>query len=348
MWIENSWGAFPPHHRTDTFNGWRAEQELRALAAYFASFDYAADRRSGPTAACAVSESRQLPAHARHTLARPHSRRRSAWEAPGSSAMHSGGCLRRRPGRGGPSPNNKPTTIVGVLPRNFDFDRSSRPVARSTDHPFPDPETANRGHAVRNRACVRGSASRGASRSRHERLHQTISRRNRRGGDFIGEALAREVPRAVPRPDGAVACVSPSRVNLSNAPARPRQRPPPRPVRAPGATRRHPVQAPRPRAWSRLAGSLSAPSRPGPRAPWPTCRPSGPLLQDASVDLRPAVTVGLTTLAGVVCAVLLAPPDSLIAATCCSRPLSAQRRALVGCRATHSSSPRSPLRACCW
>jgi len=332
VWIENSFGGGLSGRttRADTFNGWREQSKsFDALAAYFAFFDYGRLTMTGagdPERLRGVGISDNfLP-----TLGIPllHGRNftpeECAWEGP-RAAILSHAFWQSRFG-GDPAVvgrsitlNNNPTTIVGVLPRSFDFDSIFSPGSEiELITPFPlTPETANWGNTLFGIGRLRPGISLAQAQTEltvvSERLHETI----RSGGKFgavvtpIGEALRGRFRGPFLVLTGAVACVlAIACVNLSNLLlARANVRRQEFAVRAAlGATRRHLVQQALTESLVlAFAGSLIG----VPLAAWATralarLQTFGvPLLQDASVDPRAlAVTIGLTTLAGVACGVL--------------------------------------------
>jgi len=332
VWIENSFGGGLSGRttRADTFNGWREQSKsFDALAAYFAFFDYGRLTMTGagdPERLRGVGISDNfLP-----TLGIPllHGRNftpeECAWEGP-RAAITSHAFWQSRFG-GDPAVvgrsitlNNNPTTIVGVLPRSFDFDSIFSPGSEiELITPFPlTPETANWGNTLFGIGRLRPGISLAQAQTEltvvSERLHETI----RSGGKFgavvtpIGEALRGRFRGPFLVLTGAVACVlAIACVNLSNLLlARANVRRQEFAVRAAlGATRRHLVQQALTESLVlAFAGSLIG----VPLAAWATralarLQTFGvPLLQDASVDpLALAVTIGLTTLAGVACGVL--------------------------------------------
>ncbi|HET6898669.1 MAG TPA: ABC transporter permease, partial [Vicinamibacteria bacterium] len=332
VWIENSFGGGLSGRttRADTFNGWREQsRSFEALAAYFAFFDYGRLTLSGAGApqrlrGVGISDN-FLPTLGISLLhGRNFTAEECAWEGPPAVILSHAfwqSAFAGDPAVVGRSItlNNKPTTIVGVLPRTFDFDSIFSPGSEvELITPFPlTTETANWGNTLFGIGRLRPGVSVIQAQAEltvvSERLRQTI----KRGGKFgavvmpIGDALRGKFRGPFLALTGAVACVlAIACVNLSNllltrANARRHEFA----VRAAlGATRRHLIeQALTESLVLAFAGSLIG----VPLAAWATralarLQTFGvPLLQDASVDpLALAVTVGLTTLAGVACGVV--------------------------------------------
>jgi putative ABC transport system permease protein len=332
VWIENSLGGGLSGRttRTDTFNGWREQtNSFESLAAYFAFFDYGRLTMSGVGAperlrGVGISDNFLPTLGVTPRLGRNFTAEECAWDGPPAVILSH--AFWQRAFGGDPAVvgrsitlNDKPTTIVGVLPRTFDFDSIFSPGSEiDLITPFPlTPETARWGNTLfgigRLRPGVTVPQAQAELTVVSERLHQTITR----GGKFgavvmpIGEALRGRFRGPFLALAGAVFCVLLiACVNLSNLLlARTNVRRQEFAVRAAlGATRRHLLQQALTESLVlAFAGALIG----VPLAAWATralarMQTFGvPLLQDATVDpLALAVTVGLTTLAGVACGVL--------------------------------------------
>ena len=330
VWIENVYGGGLSDRttRVDFFNAWREQSRgFESLAAYFAFFDYGRLTMTGagePERLRGVGVSDNfLPTlgvpllHGRNFTAEE-----CAWQGPGAAILSHTFWLRRF--GGDPAVvgrtvtlNDKPATIVGVLPPTFDFDSVFSPGSEvELLTPFPlTPETARWGHTLFGIGRLRP----GTTPEQAQAELTVISERmwNRLGGKDgaivkpLGEALRGKFRRAFLLLTGAVVCVlAIACVNLSNLLlARVNVRRQEFGVRvALGAGRRHLVQQTLTESLLlAFAGSLVA----LPIALWATrvlarLQTFGvPLLQDARVDLTAlAVTIALTTLAGIACGVL--------------------------------------------
>ena len=333
VWIENVYGGGLSGRtaRVDVFNGWREQNKsFDALSAYFAFFDYGRQTMTGsgnPERLRNVGVSDNfLPTlgvpllHGRNFTAEE-----CAWNGPRAAILSHAFWQRRFAG----SPaivgttvllNNNPTTIVGVLPRTFDFDAIFSPGTEvELITPFPlTPETARWGNTIfgigRLRPGVTVQQAQAELTVISEQLRTTTLKNFGNFGAIvrpIGEALRGKFRGAFFVLAGAVACVlAIACVNLSNLLlARVNARRQEFAVRiALGARRHHLIQqALTESLLLAFAGSLAG----VPLAMWATralaqMQTFGvPLLQDAAVDpLALAVTIGLTTLAGVACGVL--------------------------------------------
>jgi predicted permease len=332
VWIENVFGGGLSERttRVDTFNGWREQsRSFEALAAYFAFFDYGRLAMTGagdPERLRGVGVSDNfLPTLGVSLLhGRNFTAEECAWEGPGAAIL--GHSFWQRRFAGDPAIvgktltlNNKATTIVGVLPEAFDFDSIFSPGSEvELLTPFPlTPETARWGNTLFGIGRLRPHATLEQAQAEltviSERLRETI----RDSGAFgaivrpLGDALRGKFRGAFLLLTGAVACVlAIACVNLSNLLlARVNVRRQEFGVRvALGARRRHLVQqALTESLLLAFAGCLVG----VPLAMWATralarLQTFGvPLLQDARVDPTAlAVTIVLTTLAGIACAVL--------------------------------------------
>jgi putative ABC transport system permease protein len=330
VWIENVFGGGLSERttRVDLFNEWRGQSKsFESLAAYFAFFDYGRLTLTGagePERLRGVGVSDNfLP-----TLGVPLLRGRNftseecAWQGPGAAIL-SHTFWQRRFG-GDPSVvgrtltlNNRPTTVVGVLPETFDFDSIFSPGSEvELLTPFPlTPETARWGHTLFAIGRLRPGVAPGQAQAElaviSERLWKVLNGKDGALVRPLGSALRGKFRGAFLLLAGAVACVlAIACVNLSNLLlARGNVRRQEFGVRvALGARRRHLVQQTLTESLLlALAGSLVA----VPLAMWATralarLQTFGvPLLQDARVDPAAlAVTVALTTLAGIACGVL--------------------------------------------
>ena len=333
VWIENigAGGLSARTTRADVFNGWREHNKsFESLSAYFAFSDYGRLTLSGtanPERLRGVGVSDNfLPTLGVSLL---HGRNFTAeeckWQGPGAVILSYSYWQQRF--AGDPSVigqvltlNNTPTTIVGVLPRGFDFDAIFTPGNEvEVVTPFPlTPETANWGNTIfgigRLKPGVTGQQAQAELTVISEQLRTTTVRN---GGTFgarvstLDDALRGRFRSTFIILVCAVACVlAIACVNLSNLLlARINVRRQEFAIRiAVGARRRHLVQ----QALSEslllaFAGSLLG----IPLAMWATRALASlqtfgvPLMQDAAVDpLALAVTIGITTLAGVACGLL--------------------------------------------
>lgn len=332
VWIENLFsdgGLSGRTSRVDTFLGWREQcKSFESLAAYFAFSDYSPLTLTGtgePERLRSVGVSDNffptlgiVPLHGRNFTAEE-----CAFNGPGAVVLGHAYWVRRF----GADPavvgrtlslNNKPNVVVGVLPASFDFASVFTP-GNTVDviTPFPlVPETARWGNTVFGIGRLRDGV--GIEQAQKEltvvsdRLQATI-----KAGQFgaktrtLDDALRGKFRGAFLILAAAVACVlAIACVNLSNLLlARLNARRPEFNVRLVlGATRRHLVRQTLIESLAlAFAGSLVG----VPVAAWATgllarLQSFGvPMLQDASVDrVALAVTIGLTTLAGIACGLL--------------------------------------------
>jgi predicted permease len=333
VWIENvgTGGMSARTTRADTFKAWREENEsFEALAGYFAFFDFG--RRQTLTGAGEPERLRSVqvsdnflevlgvtPAAGRNFTADE-----CRFNGP-PVAILSHALWRRRfasdPGVVGRTLtlNNRASTIVGVMPATFDFDAIFAPGSEiDLITPFPiAPETARWGNTLFGIARLKEGVTAASAQADLE----VISGRFKQSSNYSGTLGARVRPlsdalrgsfrQAFYVLAGAVGCVlAIACVNLSNLLlARINVRRQEFAVRvALGARRGHLVQqAVAESLVLAVAGSLIG----VPLAVWATQALAGlqtfgvPLLQNASVDPTAlAVTIGLTALAGIACAVL--------------------------------------------
>jgi predicted permease len=332
VWIENLFsneGLSGRTSRVDTFLGWREQNKsFESLAAYFAFSDYTPltmTGSGGPERLRSVAVSDNfLPTLGVHLLyGRNFTAEECAFNGPGAVVLSHGFWQRRF--AGDPSVvgrvitlNNNPSTVVGVLPASFDFASIFTP-GNEVDviTPFPlTPETASYGNTVfaigRLRTGVAFEQAQTELTVVSERLHETIKAGNFGArvrpldtalrGKFRGAFLILAAAVACVL---AIACVNLSSLLLARLNAR-RQEFTVRFVL--GARRRHLVQQTLTESLLlAFAGSLIG----VPLAAWATrllarLHTFGvPLLQSASVDyVALALTIGLTTLAGVACGLL--------------------------------------------
>jgi len=334
VWIENEGtsGLSARTTRADTFNAWREQNSsFEALGAYFAFFDFG--RRQTLTGSggnperlrsVGVSDNFLDVLGVRLALGRNFTAEECRFNGP-SVALLSDAFWRRR-FHGDPDVvgrtltlNNEATTIVGVLPRSFDFDAIFSP-GNEIDliTPFPlTPETARWGNTV----FGIGRLKPGVTAAQAEADLRNISQRFKRTINYGGTLGARVTPLDAALRGGfrqafyvlagavlcvlAIACVNLSNLLLARTNARRQEFA----VRvALGAGRADLIrQALVESLLLAAAGSLIA----IPIAMWSTAALARlqtfgiPLLQDASVDpLALGVTIALTALAGVACGVL--------------------------------------------
>ena len=335
VWIENnlSGGLSGRTTRADVFNGWRDQsRSFETLAAYFAFSDYGRLKLSGsgdPESLRSVGVSDNfLPTLG---IALLHGRNFTAeeckWQERRPSAVILSHSFWQRRFAGNPAIvgttvtlNNAATTIAGVLPRGFDFDAVFTP-GKEVDviEPFPlTPETARWGNTVFGIGRLKSGATAKQAQAELDLINgQLLTGSIRNVGTFgaivspLDTALRGKFRSAFLILAGAVACVLLiACVNLSNLLlARVNVRRQEFAVRvALGASRLHLVrQALTESLLLAFAGSLVG----VPLAMWATdalaqLQTFGvPLLQNATVDPAAlAVTIGLTTLAGIACGVL--------------------------------------------
>jgi len=340
VWIENVFGGGLSGRtsRSDVFNGWREHnRSFAALAAYFAFSDYGRLKLSGsgePESLRSVGVSDNFLPTLGVTLL--HGRNFTAdeckWQGtdgispkPGAVILSYGFWQRRF--AGDPAVvgstlvlNNSPTTVVGVLPRTFDFDAIFTPGNEvEVLEPFPlTPETARWGNTI----FGIGRLKPGVSVAQAQAELTTISEQLRtssisNGGKFgaivssLDSALRSRFRTAFLVLAGAVACIlAITCVNLSNLLlARLNTRRQEFAVRiALGARRGHLIrQAMTESLLLSCAGSVLGVVL----ASWTTAALARlqtfgvPLLQDAAVDpVALGVTVGLTAFAGIACGLL--------------------------------------------
>jgi putative ABC transport system permease protein len=332
VWIENVFsdsGLSGRTSRADTFLGWREQsQSFEALAAYFAFSDYTPLTLTGTgyperLRSVAVSDNFLPTLGIAPLKGRNFTSEECAFNGPGAVIL-SHAFWRGKFG-GDPAVvgrtiqlNNAPCTVVGVLPPSFDFATVFTPGSVvDVITPFPlTTETARYGNTVFGIGRLKTGVTLEQAQTEltviSDRLQATI-----KAGTFgakvrtLDGALRGRFRSAFLILAGAVACVlAIACVNLSNLLlARLNARRQEFAVRlALGATRRHLVQ-------QTLTESLllaSVGSLLGvPLAAWATTLLANlqtfgvPLLQSASVDrIALAVTIGLTTLAGIACGLL--------------------------------------------
>ena len=332
VWIENSGagGLSSRTSRTDTLLGWREQsQSFESLAAWFAFSDYSRLKLVGsgdPESLRGVGISDNfLPTlgvallHGRNFTAQE-----SAYNGP-RAVILSHSFWQRRFG-GDPTIvgqtvtlNNQPNTIVGVLPATFDFDAIFTPGSEADVlYPFAlSPETARYGNTVFSIGRLRPGVTVQQAQTEltviSERLNKVITNGGRFGAVVqpLDAALRGRFRQAFLILTGAVLCVlAIACVNLSNLLlGRMNVRRQEFAVRiALGASRGHLVrQALTESLLLAAAGAVVG----VPLAMWGTdllarLQTFGvPLLQDAAVNSPAlAVTLGVTTLAGLACGLL--------------------------------------------
>ncbi len=333
VWIENVFGGGMSGRttRVDVFNGWREHsQSFESLAAYFAFSDYGRLTLAGagdPERLRYVGVSDNFLPTLGITLL--HGRNFTAeecrWQGPGAVILSYSFWQRRF--AGDPAVigrvltlNQTPTTIIGVLPRRFDFDAIFTP-GNEVDviTPFPlTPETARWGNTLLGIGRLKpGVTARQAQAELAVVSEQLRSSTIRNAGAFgaivspLDAALRGPFRGAFLLLVAAVACVlAIACVNLSNLLlARLNVRRQEFAIRiAVGARRRHLFQQ---ALTESLLLAVAGAALGVPLAVWTThvlarLQTFGvPLLQDATVDpLALAVTLGLTTLAGIGCGLL--------------------------------------------
>ena len=332
VWIENTGdtGLSGRTSRADTLLGWREQSKsFESLAAWFAFSDYGRLKLTGtgdPESLRGVGISDNFLPTLGVTLlhGRNFTAAESAFNGPGAVILSHGFWQRRFAGDPAivgqtVTLNGKPNTIVGVLPRTFDFDAIFTPGSEADVlYPFAlSPETARYGNTVfgigRLKPGVTVEQSQAELTVISERLRKVLPN----AGDFgarvqpLDTALRGKFRGAFLVLAGAVACVlAIACINLSNLLlARLNVRRQEFAVRiALGAGRGHLVrQALTESLLLAFAGSVIG----VPLAMWATdllarLQTFGvPLLQDAHVDPTAlAVTLGVTTLAGIACGLL--------------------------------------------
>jgi predicted permease len=333
VWIENigTSGLSERTTRADTFNGWREQNKsFEALAAYFAFSDYVPLTLSGsgdPERLSSVGISDNfIPTLGVPLLyGRNFTAEECAFNGP-KAVILSYSYWQSRFG-GDPAVvgrtltlNKTPTTVVGILPRSFDFDAIFTPGNEvEVITPFPlTPETAQYGNTVFGIGRLRSDVTLEQAQSElnviSEQLRQTTIRNAGKFGAVVSSlntALRGKFRHAFFVLTCAVACVlAIACVNLSNLLlARINVRRQDFAVRiALGARRRQLIQQALTESLVlAFAGSLVG----VPLAVWATdllarLQTFGvPLLQDAAVDpVALAVTIALTALAGIACGLL--------------------------------------------
>lgn len=333
VWIENVFGGGLSGRtsRVDVFNGWREQNKsFESLAAYFAFFDYSRQTLTGsgePARLRCVGVSDNFlptlgvqPLHGRNFTAEE-----CAWNGPRAVLLSHDSWRRRFAGDASVvgrsiTLNNAPTTIVGVLPRSFDFDAIFFPGAEvELVSPFPlTAETANWGNTLFGIGRLRPGVTLEQAQNECTVISEQLRTTTLAGMGTFGGVL-RPLDTALRgrfRPvflllAGAVACVlAIACVNLSNLLlARANVRRQEFAVRfALGARRWHLV---RQTLTESLVLAFAGAVLGAPIAAWAThllarLKTFGiPLLQDASVDFTAlGVTILLTTVAGIICGVL--------------------------------------------
>jgi putative ABC transport system permease protein len=330
--IENSGtgGLSARTSRADTFNGWREQnQSFEALGAYFAFSDYGTKVMSGTDQPervrdVGISDNFLDVLGVRLLHGRNFTAEECAWQGPGAAILSHAFWQRRFAGDPAivgqaVTINQQSVTIVGVLPRTFDFDAIFTP-GNEVDllTPFPlTAETARWGNTVfgigRLRAGITAAQAQAELAVINERLIQTLPSPYGLSAAVtpLGHALRGKFRPAFFILTGAVACVlAISCVNLSNLLlARLNVRRQEFAVRISlGAQRRHLVrQALTESLLLAFAGAVIG----LPVAMWATAGLARlqtfgvPLLQDATVDpVAFLVTIAVTTLAGLACGLL--------------------------------------------
>lgn len=340
VWIENIFGGGMSGRttRVDVFNGWREQSKsFESLAAYFAFSDYGRLLLSGggePERLRNVAVSDNFLPTLGITLlhGRNFTSEECKWQGPGAVILSYGFWQRRF--AGDPAVigrvltlNNTPTTVVGVLPRSFDFSAIFTP-GNEVDviTPFPlTEETAQWGNTLLGIGRLKPGVTAAQAQAELTVVSEQLRTSSVRDAGHFG-AIVTPIDTALRgrfRPAflllaGAVACVlAIACVNLSNLLlARLNARRQEYAIRvAIGAQRHHLImQALVESLVLAFAGSLVG----IPLAIWAThalahLQTFGvPLIEGASVDsLVLAVTIGLTTLAGCACGLLPAVHLSL-------------------------------------
>jgi predicted permease len=333
VWIENvgTTGLSARTTRADTFQAWRDQHtSFEAIAGYFAFFDF--ERRLTVTGAGSPERLRAVGVTGnfldvlgiRLEHGRNFTEDESRFNGPPVVLLSHAFWQRRFAGDaavvgGRLTLNDTEATIVGILPASFDFDAIFSPGTEiDLLKPFPiAEETARQGNTLfgigRLKPGVTAAQAEADLRVISERFKQSIAYGGVLGARVrpLGDALRGGFRRAFSLLAGAVAFVlAIACVNLSNLLlARYTVRRQEFAVRvALGARKRHLVQ--QALAESLLlafAGSLAG----VPLAIWATRALSNlqtfgvPLLQDTAVDpLALAVTVGITTVAGLACGIV--------------------------------------------
>ena len=262
--------------------------------------------------------------------------------------------------------NNSPSTVVGVLPASFDFASIFTPGSEvDVITPFPlTPETANSGNTVFGIGRLKPGVPIERAQAELTAISDRLQAANKGVGAFgakiqpLDTALRGKFRDAFLILSAAVACVlAIACANLSNLLlARLNARRQEFNVRLVlGARRRHLIQqALTESLLLAFAGSLIG----VPLAAWATgllarLQTFGvPMLKNASVDYAAlAVTIGLTTLAGIACGLLPAFQLSRSQGARGSQDATHQRSVLLDRPPPPGApwlSPRSRSRACCW
>lgn len=340
VWIENvfSGGLSGRTTRVDVFNGWREHNKsFESLAAYFAFSDYGRLTLSGAgnperLRCVGVSENFLPTLGIPLLLGRNFTADECKWLGSDGVGIKPGAVILsysfwQRRFTGDPAVigrvlvlNNSPTTVIGVLPRSFDFASVFTPGNEvEVVEPFPlTPETANWGNTIFGIGRLRPGVSAAQAEAELKVISEQLRTSTiRNAGPFgalvsvLDTALRGRFHSAFTVLVSAVACVLViACVNLSNLLlARLNVRRQEFAIRiALGAQRRHLVaQALTESLLLAFAGSLVG----LPFAIWAThtlarLQTFGvPLLQGAAVDpLALGVTIGITTLAGIACGLL--------------------------------------------
>ncbi len=332
VWIENGTGGLSARTtRADTFNAWRAEnRSFEAIAGYFAFFDFG--RRQTVTGGGTPERVRSVGVSDNFLellgVALPLGRNFTADEcrfnAPPVAILSHAFWQRRFGGSADVvgqslSLNNNPIRIIGVLPASFDFDAIFAP-GNEIDliRPFPlTAETARQGNTLFGIARLKP----GVTPQQAASDLKAISERFKASSNYRGVLSARVMPLDDALRGGfrqafyvlagavlfvlAIACVNLSNLLLSRLNGRRQEFA----VRVALGARRADLirQTLTESLLLAFAGALLG----VPLAIWATRALSRlqtfgvPLLQDSSVNaLALAVTLALTTIAGVVCGVL--------------------------------------------
>lgn len=333
VWIENvgTGGMSARTTRADTFNAWREQNtSFEGIAAYFAFFDFGRRQTLTGTGdperlrSVGVSDNFLDLLGVTLALGRNFTAEECRFNAPRVALLSHAFWQRRF--AGDPSvvgraltANDEPLTIVGVLPKSFDFDAIFAPGSEiDLVTPFPlTPETARWGNTVFGIGRLKPGATAAAAQADlqviSERFRQSINYGGTLGARVtrLDDALRGPFRRAFYVLAGAVLCILViACVNLSNLLlGRINVRRQEFAVRvALGARTRHLVeQALAESLLLAAAGALIG----VPLAIWASHALAGlqtfgvPLLQDAAVDpMALAVTIGLTALAGAACGLL--------------------------------------------